>query len=228
MDKIKIYLSSVPYIIIIGLTIFGYWHVAKKHSANELNISMWIFPIATYHGLEFFWHNDFADVDWKDQNQRDMKMLGYFFLRYENDSARYNLSKEIKEFSIDINKYPKAQLDYLKNGAKSYIFFMRHMSSDIENYSLNYFHGDTLQFVFSDSTKNIIKLLKTKYYLDESLSENDMDKTLHERLRFPNNMTPSQIQIDNYVQTLRKNHEDGDYSFRQVYKEIFKEPFDNY
>lgn len=227
MEKIKNFLIPVCWILGIGLTILGYWHVNKKHSDRELSICEWMFPVATYHGLEYFWHDDFAGVDWNARNQRDMKMISYFLLRYKSDSAKYQLTKDMDEFSTDITKYPKEQILYLKEGTKAYVNLSILMIKDIKRYSVNYFKGDTSAFIYSDSTNNIIIKLKKEYYFSEDISVSvyDLNRTLHERLRSSNNSEITKEEIDNFFKRMDSNYENSIYSLKQAYKDIFKEDF---
>lgn len=221
MEKLKGFAITLKYILFIGLTIFGFWHVIKKHS-DRLNICMWIFPVATYHGLEFFWHNDFAGVNWKERNQRDMKMVSYFFLRFKSDSAKYQLLKEVDEFSKDIKNYPIEQLEYLKNGGKEYIIYNEHSYTDLKQYCKNYFQGDTSEFVYSQLTNKSLLKLKNVYYSEEDTPVKDVNEMLHFRLRQSNE---SSMGGEEFLQMVKNFHDNNIYAFKSAYKDIFKENY---
>ena len=222
MEKLRDSLATIGYILFFGFTIFGFWHVSKKHSAHEMNVCEWAFPVATYHGLEFFWHDDFAGVDWKGRNERDFKMITYFYIRYKGDSAKYQLTKDIEEFSNDINKYPADKLNYLKSGAKEYILMTSQLEIDITKYCQNYFQGDTSAFIYSDLTNTHLLNLKKSYYFDEEISSFGLNKTLHDRLRTSNDAPFTNDEKETFMKRMEANYDDGLFYYKKAYKDIFK------
>lgn len=222
MEKLKSYLKASPYIIFLGLTIFGYWHVNKKHSDRTINLCEWIFPIASYYGLEYFWHDDFAGVDWNERHERDMKMISYFFTRYEKDSAKFQLTKDIQDFSNEIKSYPPEELIYLKSGAKELMLMTTHLTYDMINFSENYLKGETSDFIFSDLTNDHLTKLKTKYhiYTGDEMNTSKLNIQMQNSLR---KMNPTSENLE----ILKENFESYLSDYKNAYKDIFKEEYLN-
>ena len=223
LSKLSEILTIFFYILIFSLLINGCFHSFKKHKDDP----SWLqeSPLAIYRGIEYFWHDDFAGVDWKERNQRDMKMVSYFFLKYLADSAKYKLLKEVDEFSNDIVKYPPKQLAYLKTGAKEYILMDLQISSDVKKYCVNYFKGDTSAFMYSEESNNYLTHLKKKFYFEEDMSSFELNKTLHNRLRIPEGEQKDRIEVEHYLELLDNNYSATINNYKIAYKDIFKEAY---
>lgn len=223
LSKLSGLFTVLIYVLLISLMINGCLHSTIKHKDDPY----WLqeSPLVIYRGAEYFWHDDFAGVDWKERNQRDMKMISYLFLRYNKDSGHYQLLKEVEEFSNDVTKYPPKKLTYLKSGAKEYILYMSQLSTDVKNYCTNYFKGDTSAFMYSELANTHFQNLKNNYYYEEESGIYELNKDLHDKLYTPDGVQLSKTEIDHYESIIKDSYESMLFYYKSAYKDIFKEEY---
>lgn len=130
------FLGGIGIFIVIALTLLffiGSYHAFDKHKDGSLTI--YVFPWGWYRGVEFFWHNDFAGVDWDKKLKNDTKSCIYFIDKAGNNDVNVNkLNSEMEEFSKLISKYPNEKKDYLKLASESYYKYALSLTQDMFEY----------------------------------------------------------------------------------------------
>ncbi|MFH2108155.1 MAG: hypothetical protein ABII93_05740 [Chrysiogenia bacterium] len=129
-DIIKPIFSFLGGTILIGLFILGEYHSCTKHKDDSDLITY--SPLVLYRGVEFFWHNDFAGVNWDEKLKDDGRYCIYLFHGSIDESVNpQELSKNSETFKKNINKYPKDKLDVLKSFSRLYFKYQLAMFSNI-------------------------------------------------------------------------------------------------
>src|SRR5436189_4904770 len=98
--------GSIFWLAIIGLYISGGIHSAKKH--DEGSVSWWLPPWGVYRGIEQFWHNDYAGVDWNEKLHSDTKVIFYLiYTSTQKNRDELKLQNDLNQFRQQIKNYPK-------------------------------------------------------------------------------------------------------------------------
>lgn len=154
------------YILVIGSWINGCIHSYSKHN----NDPDWLqnSPLVIYRGIEYFWHDDYADVNWEERIKNDAGTI-FTFLNLSNENSDIdNVKMQIENFSKKIKKYPPEKLNLLKVAAKQYIRFNKTLSNEMYNYIGLILNGEDL----SPSKWGI----KTKMIADSLISDYDIQR----------------------------------------------------
>ena len=170
MSKIVEYLlTGVLYIALTWGEIGGIYHSVTKHSTGDVIVTLAIPPFAWYRSLEFFWHDDFAGVDWNKRIKNDIKVCIYFLSNMGSDEANlYKLSDDIERFSKRIDEYPEKKKAYLKNASKIYINYQASVMNDFQRALDGYLATGRLNFKTSQRTLKYERALK-KIGLEEEI-----------------------------------------------------------
>jgi len=135
MKKIIEYFFST--LLVLALTwgeFYGIYHSFKKHSLTEGIISVFVPPFAWYRSIEFFWHDDFANVNWDIKLSDDINTCVYFLNEYISPDANiYSLNTDIDNFSKQIMSYPKDKRLVLKHAVETYIKYVPSAFDDFLN-----------------------------------------------------------------------------------------------
>jgi len=115
-----------------GLWINGCIHSNSKHKDDSWAMSQ--SPLAIYRGAEFFWHDDFADVDWSKRLKNDVETVCYFIEMSAENVKVDEMKMEVENFSKKISKYPKDKIFVLKNAGRKFINYFDYMASDMALY----------------------------------------------------------------------------------------------
>lgn len=162
-------LTGVLYIALTWGEIGGIYHSVTKHSTGDVILTFAIPPLAWYRSLEFFWHDDFAGVDWNKRIKNDIKICIYFLSNMGSDEANlYKLSDDIEKFSKIIEEYPEKKKAYLKNASKIYINYQASVMNDFQQAFDGYLATGWLNFKTSQRTLDYEKTLK-KIGLEEEI-----------------------------------------------------------
>ena len=109
----------------------GVFHSFDKHGVIDGYVGTALFPWAMYRGIEFWWHDDYAGVNWDQRLKTDMKSCVYFFEESNKDANnKYQLNEDLEKFSTKIRSYPKDKKQYLKNGCKIIISYDLSLTQD--------------------------------------------------------------------------------------------------
>jgi len=164
-DKLSDFLSISTYFIFIGLFLLGIFHSFHRHSASDGVIGIVFFPWGMYRGLEFWWHDDHADVVWEKRLPSDMQTCIYFLSEATTEGAnKFELNNNLEEFSNRVSKYPKDKREYLIKGVRKYIEFSNSVQTDLKTSLEEYLEGEKFQWITSSKTEKLEVELR-EYYL---------------------------------------------------------------
>lgn len=153
--------GTIMGILIISTWINGCIHSNKKHSDDSFFMEEG--PGALYRGVEYFWHDDFADVNWEDRIKSDVAtsvdLISSVKEKYKIDGVR----QEIEKFSKRISDYPKDKIDSIKLGVKKFIRFNECMGNDFYQYVMHF--NPKIDFQFTPSCQLLIDSLNSYYHL---------------------------------------------------------------
>lgn len=86
------------------------------HSAVDGVDAIFVPPYAWYRLIEFFWHGDYAGVNWEKVLKNDLKSCNYFLTQSINpDINLFRFNEDIKEFSYIILIFSKISLKTKNN-----------------------------------------------------------------------------------------------------------------
>lgn len=147
--------QGIFYFLFMGLWINGCIHSASKHKGDSFILSET--PIAIYRGVEFFWHDDFAGVNWEERVKDDVGTT--IDLMSSSTTASYNIDnvkQQINDFSQKISTYPKNRKIEIEKGVKQYLRFGKVLTTDLVNY-VNTFDPNNpyTEYTLSDETKKL-------------------------------------------------------------------------
>ncbi len=170
-EKIGTGLTYLLYILLSAAYVLGLFHSFKKHGAGDGFLGTVLFPYAMYRGVESFWHNDFAKVDWNKRLQADMKNCVYFIDQSVNPGADvYQFNKDIEEFSSRIRKYPQLKKNFLMDGCRKYIGFSRGIIEDMKISSVSYFKTGSFEFTKSKPVLDIEDELRRTFKIQDEIN----------------------------------------------------------
>lgn len=120
------------YTIVLAAWVNGCFHSFKKHE----NDPEWLqrSPLVIYRGVEYLWHDDFADVDWNERIKNDAAtVLKLIDLSAESENID-DTKMQIEKFSKKISTYPKDKIEKLKIAGRRYIKYIDLMATDMTIY----------------------------------------------------------------------------------------------
>lgn len=155
--------TVIFYIVILWGEFAGVYHSFKKHEDGWL--SLFVPPVAWYHGFELFWHQDYSESEWKAKLKNDMETCTYFFVQFvDKDRNTYQLNQDAQEFSKQIMEYPEEKINFLKSGSKAYI-----------SYNIELFKDLSHAFDIQNSKPTITKSQKTLKHEKELIDVYQLD-----------------------------------------------------
>ena len=102
--------------------VLGVYHAFSKHSPLRGAASIVFFPIAWYHAAEYFWHDDFAGVDWDERLSSDYETTIYFLNQpYQTEMDTFRVNQDLEEFSTILQDYPAEHRASLETAIRSHI-----------------------------------------------------------------------------------------------------------
>ena len=150
------------YIVVVLLYALGIYHSATKHNTGDVALSVVAFPFGIYRGAEFFWHDDFKDVNWDQRLKGDLQ-VSYDILSHslDTDIDVMKFNEYIEKFSSKVNKYPEAKRKELINSARLVCDFYKSSSNDMVEYIID-LKSDSSKITWSDKTKLLGNSLRDK------------------------------------------------------------------
>lgn len=118
----------------------GCIHSSKKHK-DDGDILMYT-PFSVYRGIEMFWHNDYAGVDWKEKVTDDVGTAIQLMSSTMGSSKIDDVKSQINEFADKISKYPPQRKKEVKEGVVKFYRFLDSWTNDFTNY-IDTFKADT-------------------------------------------------------------------------------------
>ena len=120
------------YTIVLAVWVNGCLHSFKKHNDDP----EWLqrSPLVIYRGAEYFWHDDFAGVDWDKRIKSDAStVLNLIDMSAETQNID-DTKMQIEKFSQRINSYPTDKKERLKIAGRRYIKYIEYMADDMGTY----------------------------------------------------------------------------------------------
>ena len=103
---------TLLYLAMAWLEFGGIWHAADKHSTNDTLVAIFVPPYAWYRSIEFFWHDDFANVDWEKRLVGDMETCVYILDYSVSEQLEpMKLNDGIELFLDSIANYPPEKIE---------------------------------------------------------------------------------------------------------------------
>jgi hypothetical protein len=216
--------TTAAYILFGALLINGCVHSCKKHKDDPI----WLqdTPAVICRGVEFFWHDDFAGVDWNERIKDDI-MIECRLIDYSTGITNINdIQMQTEEFSKRISTYPSKWKQELKNGASAYIRWNLSLKNDVINYATDIINGLNKQFDFSESTNKIYDSTKNYYGVQTvSITSKSLDSTLNAGNYGSLNNPNRTEEWKQYRNNLSEKWEEAEISMFHSYEKIFKEKF---
>jgi hypothetical protein len=201
----------------------GLIHSFKKHGIADGLIGAIAFPWAMYRGVEFWFHNDFSDVNWDKRLESDMKTCVYLFSQAQMGN-KIELNESIEKFSNKINEYPAEKKRFLVDGARLYLTYFDKISINIIASLDTYIKEGRFEIIQNSSVEKLENEL-TKYYLKEEVSSvkigmEDLKKKIQLDFPLDSNISDRKniINLKNSIEFQLRNQKTD---FRRVYKQIF-------
>lgn len=226
-NKIVTFLTFILYLTLLTSYILGIYHSFKKHSVADGLIGTVIFPWAIYRGVEFWWHDDFSNVDWDKRLNNDLHTCIYFILMVSDNSAnKYQLNENLEKFSEKIKNYPTDQKRYLLERTKLYIEYYNSINSDLLNSLKNYeFNGSFIFETSYETDKLENELSKLKFEEEIAVSKKHIEE-LNKLMQDYVSSDESNINYDKFKDletklTLSMNLQQKEY--KRIFKSLFNE-----
>lgn len=227
-EKLQEWGTIVVWVIIGSLWIGGCIHSCKKHKDDPVWLQQ--SPLAAYRGVEYFWHDDFADVNWNKRLANDLRTCVYFVNEgTAKEGNIYQVNEGIEEFSKKISEYPKDKKDYLKTGLMDYFKFNMFSSADLINSMDTYYETGILNLHNSQNTINYKDRLIQKYELGDIVGTSDsiinlmIDKANKDAKE--NHLNDDEIEKAkyNFKYQMEAANSKLKAKFKSIYKNIFNE-----
>lgn len=204
-DVIKSILTFVIYIAVLADYGLGMYHSFKKHGVTDGVIGTIVFPWAMYRGVEFWWHDDFSDVDWDQRLSGDIQTCIYFVASTNDKSSdKFQINEDLEKFSKKINEYPSDKRQYLLLGTKKYIQYSNSLIVDFLESLKEYRRNGYFNIAPSDSTRKYENELSNFFKLKEEMGLSkmvfeDLNKQIKDNL--PNDNSEIDYDKINQVET---------------------------
>lgn len=226
-DKITSILIGLIQITFIADYGLGVVHSFKKHGIADGFIGAVLFPWAMYRGVEFWWHDDYAKVNWDQRLSNDMQTCVYFISTVnEKNADKYQINENLEKFSEKIKDYPANKRQYLLDGTKKYISYTKSLSDDFLTCFNNYKTTGNFTLTTSDYTKKLENELSNfKLKDDMELSKNGI-KELNNQMQ---NNLPNDTALIDYKKindmeiSMKLTNEIQQKEFRRIFKILFNE-----
>lgn len=208
------------YVLLTSAWINGCFHSFKKHRDDP----QWLqqTPLVMYRGVEYFWHDDFADVDWNERIKNDAATVIALIDQSSQSQNIDDTKMQIENFSKKISAYPRDKIERLKIAGIRFIKYLEYMASDMTIYIDSVMVGADLKPEQWD---------KHPRYFDDSLKQ-EFDISDNESKKIIDSVA-IQIRIHwgfgevdkvkDYYYNMKKNGPTIISSYKEGYYRIFKE-----
>lgn len=128
-ENASLLLKAIGSFLIVGVYILGFYHSCTKHK-DEAYIEN---PFLTlYRGIEIFWHDDFADVNWDIRLSNDYECAVTLINQYSDEIKDIGVfNRNLEELIIRIKKYPIDKFEKIKEFIRLYIRYSYSLANDI-------------------------------------------------------------------------------------------------
>lgn len=212
-------------IILIGVTYFiGTYHSLDKHKDSDKFTDSEF--IILYRGIEYWWHDDYKDINWDDRLQTDMVAISFIMVQTTSNEPRIieGSGKAVENLSKRIKKYPQTRREFLINGTKKIIKFSNSINDDFLSCINKKFYDSTYVFVKSEKSKRIeseLSYYKVKNFLDTyNLGLTKSQNIINQNIIEDSLLTESEMY--NSMREISKNMFQEQ---KRIFKVIFNEEF---
>jgi hypothetical protein len=213
-------LIALLYIVGIGLFLSGLVHSFKKHGAADGCVGVAFFPWALYRGIELYWHDDYADVDWEKRLETDTRSCIYFLQRSAAlEGNQYEIGEDLEKFRKKIKKYPSEKFQNLKTTSRGFANLINSINMDILTALDNAVLSGYFKIELSEKTNRLEKSLSNKYLQEDIESAKKVLNELPEREIDTNTLTEIK---GSFIVALEKQHRE----LNRVFEYIFDEQLD--
>jgi len=215
--------SSLAFVIYFSLFAdygLGIYHSFKKHGVSDGLIGAVLFPWAMYRGVEYWWHDDYRNVNWDKRLTNDLQTCVYFISLVNDKKAdKYQMNEDLEKFSEKIKDYPADKRKYLIVGTKTCIQLNNSFNSDLLVSLNDYKKNGNFNLITSDATKKLETDL-SNFELEDDLgsikkSTVELNKLIQE------NVTYEDINEMETAMKLTLEHQQKEFS--RIYKSLFDE-----
>jgi hypothetical protein len=159
----KTTLGVIGYVIIwilfFGLLVNGCVHSCNKHK----NDPVWLqeTPAVIYRGVEYFWHDDFAGVNWTERIKDDVGTAVQLITASQQTYQINETKSEIEKFANKMKTYPVDKKLEIQDGVKKFILFSEYLGRDFYGYVVNFKRDST--FELANDTQRLYDSLDSYY-----------------------------------------------------------------
>ena len=208
--------TSIFYVVIFGLWITGCVHSFHKHKDDPA----WLqdSPLVLYRGAEFFWHDDFSGINWKQRIKDDvttaMTLMSASLSTRDVDATK----SQIEDFSKKMSAYPDTRKIEVQRGAAMYVQLMGQFADDCLGFADRYEHS--AKFELSTKTEDLARRLTSTYGMigDVVALKRVIDSAITHAIRTPDDISTFRNRITNMRAANQTVFED-------VYFRMFKERY---
>lgn len=223
-------ISIISFIVWISLFAdygIGVVHSFKSHGVNDGLIGSVLFPWAMYRGVEFWWHDEYSDVDWENRLSSDMQSCVYFIgVVNEKGVNKYNINEELEKFSKKINDYPLDKKKYLLNGTKTYISYSNSFTNDFLASIIGYQKNGEFNYKQSAATKKLeIELSNFKLNEEIAFNKKEIEKSIKEiKDVFQNDFDNiDYYNAENIENLIRNSTKLRNKEYKRIFRSLFNE-----
>jgi len=208
------------FLIVLG-EVGGIYHAYTKHSKKDVLLAFCVPPVAWYLSIEFFWHDDYKNVDWEKKLGNDVRACLYFLGKYaEKNPDIYRLNSEIESFSKKINGYPEDKVEYLKNCTSTYIKWWDLLSDTLADSVKKSSVSGHFKFIKSPETMEMDEVLRSCSLGDIIELGDNTYELLTEKL---NNTDTNRLQEKEFFEMWTFQNKQKFIVFQDTYKNLFNE-----
>jgi hypothetical protein len=225
-NRFEILIGSVVALFFLSLIasfINGVVHSVKKHGLVDAVVSVGFFPWGIYRGIEYFWHDDYANVDWDKKLASDINACINIVNNVENPNEdRSKTNETIEKLANKIKNYPEDKKIYVKGAVGTYIRYMKSSLEDILISMSSYNRTGVFELLNSQVTTGLEKEL-IEYGLKEDIEVHKLElEEFEEIIRAKTGAVDNQsfIQLESSWSLLQKRN---NIEFGRIYRGIFGE-----
>jgi len=226
-DIISSILTFVIYISLIGDYGLGLYHSFNKHGVGDGILGAIVFPFAMYRGIEFWWHDDYGNVNWDKRLTSDLQTCVYFITSVgDKTSDKYKINENLEKFSEKIKKYPADKRQYLLDGTKKYILYYNSLGNDFWTTLNEYKKNGNFNLTTSDATKKLVNDLSNFNLKEEiAVSKNGIEEV---NKQMQNNLPSDTSSIDydkikDMETSMKLVMELEQKEYKRIFKSLFNE-----
>jgi hypothetical protein len=207
----------------VALFVNGLLHSGKKHGRSDTAISLSFFPWGIYRGVEYFWHDDYANVDWDKKVANDINSCTDIIIKIDSENAdKSKINETLEKLSNKFEEYPKEKKNYIKEVVRIYINYIKYWRCDFLNSVTDFMDSGLYKHIKSNNTIEYgNKLsgfgLQDDVELFEQATE-ELKKYVERAM-----LSMDYYKIEEVVSTVKLSQKKSDQEFHRIFKLLFNE-----